>query len=162
MKILFFTIVLILSLFFIGYIYKNNISDQLQQTLENNFENKKLLKLNNYLHKKQGSVCILFPYEDSLSIDRNDTRRINDYLRENNIKNDEDTWMLIFSNDEEIEHYKFKRNDIDIVSKYLIKNKKDIVLPNDFQLSNCVQIDNAYFYQLLIGNRKYFILGEEK
>lgn len=49
---------------------------------------------------------------------------------------------------------------IDIVSKYLIKNKKDIVLPNDFQLSNCVQIDNAYFYQLLIGNRKYFILGE--
>ena len=162
MKILLLLITLFFSVFSIVYFYGSNIDNKLQYSLKNSFENEKLLKLNNYLHKKQGTICILFPYEDSLSTSRSDFQRINDYLKKNNIKNDEDTWTLIFSNNEEIEHYKFKRNDIDIVSEYLIKNKKGIVLPNGFQMSNCIQIDSAYFYQLLIDNRKYFVFGEKK
>lgn len=152
------SILSILSLIFVSLLFstKKNV---LQTKILNIWENNKFVKVVELLEEPFDMMCIIRPYSSKVydSTDLNEVLKINRYLKKNNYVNDEGTWSLIISSDNNIKLFEFNRGDIDIVLTYVEKE-----IPRVITTKNCVKSANGYFYLFTEKERKYIILGDKK
>lgn len=151
-------------LFFVGILFITNgcsdkKKDDFSKNLLKSFKNNTFVHLDSLINQKGESICIVYPYGDSISSANSNANKINKKLKEQNIIANEDEWYLIVvSKNDGIVAMSVKRKEIDVVDFKMSKENK---LPNNFQSAQCVDFRQALLYQTLIKNRKYIILGEK-
>lgn len=134
--------------------------NEFQKNLKKSFEKDTLVRLDSLVSEKGEFVCILYPYQNSVVGEDDRIKRINAKLQHKNIIADEGTWYLIILQNDEIVSIPMKR-DIDVFSPVEIKRSSEIELPKDFKPSQCVDFNQAYFYQTSVRNRNNIILGSK-
>lgn len=136
---------------------ENEFTNNLKRT----FENKTFVRVNSLISEKGDMACILYPYGNSVYGEDVRIKYINEKLKSKNIIADEGTWYLIVLQNDEIVSIPMNR-DIDVFSPMEIKRSLEIELPKDFKPAQCVNFDQAYFYQTSVKNRNYIILGSKQ
>jgi hypothetical protein len=147
-------------LFMVGGCSQNR-ENKFQKNLKKSFQKDTLVRLDSLVSEKGNMACILYPYENSIDGEDVRIKHINENLKSKNIIADEGTWYLIVLQNDEIVSIPMKR-DIDVFSPDEIKKISEIEFPKDFKPAQCVNFDQAYFYQTSVKNRNYIILGSKQ
>lgn len=160
-KIIVILMVILIIIIFLVQKKFFKIENEWQIKILNNWNNDSLLKLTNLKNKSYLKICVLKPYESNIinNSNLNELNLMNSYLKKIVYIGDEGHWALVTLIDDEVEVFRFERNEVDI--SYLGLNKK-INFPINFDEKRCVDFENGFLYLFENEKRKYIILGEIK
>ena len=159
LKIFISIIILLIALFIVQPLIFKTKENELQTKILNRWENNKFIKVIDLLEKPYDRICVIGPYgfkvEDNS--DSNEIFKINEYLKKIGYENNEGTWTLLMSDNNNIELFEFHRGEIDISFSHLKRN-----ITRAVPARNCIKPENGYFYLFTDKERKYIILGDKK
>jgi hypothetical protein len=122
-----------------------------------------VVKLSDLVHEKDGSACVLHPYQDKISDKQHESLLINKYLQDIKYQADESHWSLVTSNVGSNSIYLFKRSkSLDIFSAQSLKSSVTENLPANFEMADCTSLDRAAFFKISISDRIYLMFGSIK
>ncbi|MFO1257779.1 MAG: hypothetical protein U1E78_05135 [Gammaproteobacteria bacterium] len=157
----------ITALMISGLILINCQSGENEQFIEKsklqNVEVDHVIKLSDLLEKKNGTLCVLYPYQETLSIEVPFSKKINSYLENIKYFSDEDRWSLIYLDQDKISISTFKRSQkLDILSPHETQLPYDGKLLKDMKpaKASCISIDQAVVMKTEIKGRIFLLFGE--
>lgn len=120
-------------------------------------------RLSDLLKKPTGTLCVLYPYQPSVSASTPHSARINAYLKATNYVADESHWSLVFIEDDTITVSTFKRSEkLDILATHEVQPTHRKNMPQGFDPANCAPMALAGIAKIEVQNRIYLILGKMK
>lgn len=137
-----------------------NQENEFQKNVKKSFEKDTLVRLDSLMKQKSDIACILYPYGSTVNGEDVRINYINEKLKSKNIVADEGKWYLIVLQNNEVVSIPMTR-EIDVFSSMETQGSREIKLPKDFKPAQCVNFDQAYFYQTSVRNRNYIILGSK-
>lgn len=120
-------------------------------------------RVGDILKKSNGTVCVLYPYQLSVSESVPHSAQINAHLKATNYVADESHWSLVFIENDTITVSTFKRSEkLDILATHEIRPVHKENIPQGFEPMNCAPMALAGIAKIDVQNRIYLILGKIK
>lgn len=119
--------------------------------------------LNSIIKESKDTVCILFPYQQTVSIVNPESGKMNTFLNKINYVADEGHWAFLFTSRDSVSISRFKRsNELDVLAPHELHTEEKRNLPSGFEPADCLPLDQAGLYKISVKGRKYIILGRVK
>ncbi len=134
-----------------------------QDYLQRYLEVGQVLKLSSLEKMPDGHLCVLYPYQQSISEGVPYSTRINAYLKSTGYVANESHWAFIIVMPKEISLSKFKRSKkLDILATHEIQPEHRAQLPKIFVPASCVPLDVGAIVKIESRNRIFLVVGEMK
>lgn len=134
-----------------------------QEIIEDNLGIGEILSLSALSSHGNEVVCILYPYQQSISDILPQSNEINSYLRSSGYVADESRWALVMASKNSIELLFFNRTRrADILAGHQIQADARSKLPANFRASDCARPERAALLKVEQGDRFFVIFGEIK
>ncbi len=134
-----------------------------EKTLRDRIKIGELISIGGLLNKAEDRICILYPYQSSLSGKDSMTVKINNYLKSVSYSADEGHWAFVYIGANVISIDRFKRSErLDILAPHEINENLKMKLPDRFQPTSCSFVKVGKFLKLNVSDRNYLVMGEIK
>jgi len=164
----FFTLLIVLIIFFTQECAKGEESELLKSFLLKEQKNETLVKLSSIYGDKVGYVCVLLPYQKEVYGETLQDHAINKFLQEARYRPSEFHWSLAVSKNDSIEVVSFEISRTSNIASGLIASRMKIHLPENFEAAPCSDIRHSAIFKTEYRNKvydkvkTYFIFGRIK
>lgn len=108
------------------------------------------------------SICVLNPYQETVSTKNEASNKINSYLRATEYKGNEAHWSLVSLKGEVSRVFIFRRTGLVDLASSGLSGLAEIELPTGFEIRECAKFSDAALFKFKFDNRIYIIFGSAK